>query len=69
MHKDQSGAVLVLLVDKIMLTSHAAIRRMCDSVACRRVEVLLAEDKQVRRIVLHEDHIIDNGVVLRLCER
>ena len=69
MHKDQSGAVLVLLVDKIMLTSHAAIRRMCDSVACRRVEVLLAEDKQVRRIVLHEDHIIDNGVVLRWCER
>lgn len=50
MHKDQSGAVLVLLIDKMISTNHAAISRMCDSVACRRVEVLLAEHEQVRQL-------------------
>ena len=47
MHQDQSGAVVVLLVEKMMSAGHIGISRLADSVACRRVEVLLAEEDDV----------------------
>ena len=42
-HSTQSGALLTLLVDKFLMTSHLAVARLCDTIACRRVEMLLAE--------------------------
>ena len=48
-HGSQSGALLVLLVDKFLCTPHLAVARLCDSIACRRVERLLAENTEVRR--------------------
>lgn len=47
MHNEQSGAVTMLLIEKMMSSSHSGISRLCDSVACRRLEVLLSEDEQV----------------------
>ena len=45
----QSGALLTLLVDKFLHTTHLAVARLCDMIACRRVEMLLAENIQVGR--------------------
>ncbi|XP_041368406.1 huntingtin-like isoform X2 [Gigantopelta aegis] len=42
-HLSQSGALLTLLIDKFLNTHQLAVARMCDSIACRRVEMLLAE--------------------------
>ena len=55
MHKDQSGSVVVLLVEKMLSAGHCGISRLVDSVACRRVEVLLAEDSEVRVRCLNRD--------------
>ena len=46
-HLSQSGALLTLLIDKFLNTHQLAVARMCDSIACRRVEMLLAENYEV----------------------
>ena len=46
-HFSQSGTLLTLLIDKFLNTHHLAVARVCDSIACRRVEMLLAESPQV----------------------
>ncbi|XP_071090376.1 huntingtin-like isoform X1 [Haliotis cracherodii] len=43
-HLTQSGALLTLLIDKFLNTHQLAVARMCDTIACRRVEMLLAEN-------------------------
>ena len=47
-HMSQSGTLLTLLVDKFLHTNHLAVARLCDMIACRRVEMLLAENVQVK---------------------
>ncbi|XP_060568114.1 huntingtin-like isoform X3 [Ruditapes philippinarum] len=47
-HFSQSGALLTLLIDKFLCSHHLAVSRACDSIACRRVEMLLAESPQER---------------------
>ncbi|XP_019635502.1 PREDICTED: huntingtin-like [Branchiostoma belcheri] len=42
-HLTQSGTLLTLLIDKFLQTPHHALARMCDSLACRRVEMILAQ--------------------------
>ncbi|KAM9142851.1 huntingtin isoform 5-T5 [Pangshura tecta] len=41
-HLSQSGAVLMLYVDKLLCTPFRVLARMVDTLACRRVEMLLA---------------------------
>ncbi|XP_069797989.1 huntingtin isoform X3 [Narcine bancroftii] len=45
-HLSQSGAVLMLYVDKLISTPFRVLARMVDTLACRRVEMLLAESLQ-----------------------
>ncbi|KAJ8383153.1 hypothetical protein SKAU_G00039310 [Synaphobranchus kaupii] len=45
-HLSQSGALLILYVDKLMNTPFRVLARMVDTLACRRVEMLLAETLQ-----------------------
>ncbi|XP_036083329.1 huntingtin isoform X3 [Rousettus aegyptiacus] len=45
-HLSQSGAVLTLYVDKLLRTPFRALARMVDTLACRRVEMLLAANLQ-----------------------
>jgi len=53
-HKEQSGPLLTLLIDELLAARHAGVRRLWDSVACRRVEMLLAEDKNVSMVTLNQ---------------
>lgn len=46
-HLSQSGAVLTLYVDKLLCTPFRVLARMVDTLACRRVEMLLAATLQV----------------------
>lgn len=46
-HLSQSGAVLTLYVDKLLCTPFRVLARMVDTLACRRVEMLLAANLQV----------------------
>ncbi|XP_031415878.1 huntingtin isoform X2 [Clupea harengus] len=46
MHLSQSGALLLLYVDKLLNTPFRVLARMVDTLACRRVEMLLAETLQ-----------------------
>lgn len=46
-HLSQSGAVLALYVDKLLCTPFRVLARMVDTLACRRVEMLLAANLQV----------------------
>lgn len=46
-HLSQSGSLLVLYVDKLLNTPFRVLARMVDTLACRRVEMLLAETLQV----------------------
>lgn len=46
-HLSQSGSLLMLYVDKLLSTPFRVLARMVDTLACRRVEMLLAETKQV----------------------
>ncbi|XP_028832755.1 huntingtin isoform X3 [Denticeps clupeoides] len=46
MHLSQSGALLMLYVDKLLNTPFRVLARMVDTLACRRVEMLLAETLQ-----------------------
>ncbi|XP_053314203.1 huntingtin [Spea bombifrons] len=48
-HLSQSGAVLLLYVDKLLCTPFRVLARMVDTLACRRVEMLLAAPAQVHR--------------------
>ncbi|XP_050803209.1 huntingtin isoform X2 [Gopherus flavomarginatus] len=45
-HLSQSGAVLMLYVDKLLCTPFRVLARMVDTLACRRVEMLLAATLQ-----------------------
>ncbi|XP_041041506.1 huntingtin isoform X4 [Carcharodon carcharias] len=45
-HLSQSGAVLMLYIDKLISTPFRVLARMVDTLACRRVEMLLAESLQ-----------------------
>lgn len=49
-HLSQSGSLLMLYVDKLLSTPFRVLARMVDTLACRRVEMLLAETKQVHLI-------------------
>lgn len=56
-HLSQSGTLLTLLIDKFLNTNHLAVARVCDMIACRRVEMLLAENIEVRaQISYRSDH-------------
>ena len=46
-HLSQSGSLLMLYVDKLLSTPFRVLARMVDTLACRRVEMLLAETLQV----------------------
>lgn len=46
-HLSQSGAVLTLYVDRLLCTPFRVLARMVDTLACRRVEMLLAANVQV----------------------
>ncbi|XP_061581949.1 huntingtin isoform X1 [Cololabis saira] len=45
-HLTQSGSLLMLYVDKLLSTPFRVLARMVDTLACRRVEMLLAETLQ-----------------------
>ncbi|ESO95031.1 hypothetical protein LOTGIDRAFT_160793 [Lottia gigantea] len=45
-HLSQSGSLLQLLIDKFLNTHQLSIARMCDTIACRRVEMLLIESEE-----------------------
>lgn len=45
-HLSQSGCLLLLYVDKLLCTPFRVLARMVDTLACRRVEMLLAETLQ-----------------------
>ncbi|XP_062068838.1 huntingtin isoform X1 [Lepus europaeus] len=45
-HLSQSGAVLTLYVDRLLCTPFRVLARMVDTLACRRVEMLLAASVQ-----------------------
>ncbi|XP_061440675.1 huntingtin [Rhineura floridana] len=45
-HLSQSGAVLILYVDKLLCTPFRVLARIVDTLACRRVEMLLAAPVQ-----------------------
>lgn len=51
-HLSQSGAVLTLYVDKLLRTPFRVLARMVDTLACRRVEMLLAANLQVLKKTL-----------------
>ncbi|GAB6024871.1 hypothetical protein CHUAL_009985 [Chamberlinius hualienensis] len=55
-HRSQSGALLTLLIERFLPTSHLAVARMCASMACRRVEMLLAEaaEESVNHFTLND---------------
>lgn len=52
-HLSQSGALLMLYVDKLLSTPFRVLARMVDTLACRRVEMLLAETLQVTHTHTH----------------
>ncbi|XP_056004424.1 huntingtin-like isoform X2 [Ostrea edulis] len=43
-HLSQTGALLTLLIDKFLNTHHLSVTRLCDTIACHRVEMLLADN-------------------------
>ncbi|XP_061171379.1 huntingtin-like isoform X1 [Saccostrea echinata] len=43
-HLSQTGALLTLLIDKFLNTHHLSVARLCDTIACHRVEMLLADN-------------------------
>ncbi|KAG1678706.1 Huntingtin [Nymphon striatum] len=42
-HASQTGSLLTLLVDKFLNTHQLSLARMCDTMVCHRIEMLLAE--------------------------
>ncbi|XP_031196973.1 huntingtin isoform X2 [Mastomys coucha] len=56
-HLSQSGAVLTLYVDRLLGTPFRALARMVDTLACRRVEMLLAANLQSSMAQLPEEEL------------
>lgn len=50
-HLSQTGALLTLLIDKFLNTHHLSVARLCDTIACHRVEMLLADNFEVHKFV------------------
>jgi len=48
-HLGQSGALVTLLVECFLGTHRLALARIADSIACRRLEMLLADVAEVTR--------------------
>lgn len=65
-HLSQSGSLLMLYVDKLLSTPFRVLARMVDTLACRRVEMLLAETLQVQLLSWFCENlwIISNGSLL-----
>ncbi|KAM7156171.1 huntingtin isoform 1-T1 [Molossus nigricans] len=71
-HLSQSGAVLTLYVDKLLCTPFRVLARMVDTLACRRVEMLLAADLQssmaqlpVEELSRIQEHLQSSGLAHR----
>ncbi|XP_059532788.1 huntingtin isoform X1 [Myotis daubentonii] len=71
-HLSQSGAVLTLYVDKLLCTPFRALARMVDTLACRRVEMLLAANLQssvaqlpVEELNRIQEHLQSRGLAHR----
>nr|XP_033806283.1 huntingtin isoform X5 [Geotrypetes seraphini] len=71
-HLSQSGAVLMLYVDKLLCTPFRVLARMVDTLACRRVEMLLAATLQnsIAQLPIEElDRIQEHLQSSRLAQR
>ncbi|XP_029462586.1 huntingtin [Rhinatrema bivittatum] len=71
-HLSQSGAVLMLYVDKLLCTPFRVLARMVDTLACRRVEMLLAATLQnsITQLPIEEldriqEHLQSSGLAQR----
>ncbi|ELK32965.1 Huntingtin [Myotis davidii] len=71
-HLSQSGAVLTLYVDKLLCTPFRVLARMVDTLACRRVEMLLAANFQssvaqlpVEELNRVQEHLQSRGLAHR----
>ncbi|CAI5783568.1 huntingtin isoform X1 [Podarcis lilfordi] len=71
-HLSQSGAVLILYVDKLLRTPFRVLARMVDTLACRRVEMLLAATVQnstaqlpVEELDRIQEYLQNTGLALR----
>ncbi|XP_070613102.1 huntingtin isoform X1 [Erythrolamprus reginae] len=71
-HLSQSGAVLVLYVDKLLSTPFRVLAHMVDTLACRRVEMLLAASVQnstaqlpVEELDRIQEHLQNTGLAHR----
>ncbi|XP_036183442.1 huntingtin isoform X2 [Myotis myotis] len=71
-HLSQSGAVLTLYADKLLCTPFRALARMVDTLACRRVEMLLAANLQssvaqlpVEELNRIQEHLQSRGLAHR----
>uniref|UniRef100_A0A8C6R2D9 Huntingtin n=1 Tax=Nannospalax galili TaxID=1026970 RepID=A0A8C6R2D9_NANGA len=71
-HLSQSGAVLTLYVDRLLSTPFRALARMVDTLACRRVEMLLAANLQssmaqlpVEELNRIQEHLQSSGLAQR----
>ncbi|XP_016051293.1 PREDICTED: huntingtin isoform X2 [Miniopterus natalensis] len=71
-HLSQSGAVLTLYVDKLLCTPFRVLARMVDTLACRRVEMLLAANLQssmaqlpVEELNRIQEHLQSSGLAHR----
>ncbi|EGV91588.1 Huntingtin protein [Cricetulus griseus] len=71
-HLSQSGAVLTLYVDRLLGTPFRALARMVDTLACRRVEMLLAANLQssmaqlpVEELNRIQEHLQNSGLAQR----
>ncbi|MEQ2162765.1 hypothetical protein GOODEAATRI_023128, partial [Goodea atripinnis] len=71
-HLSQSGSLLMLYVDKLLNTPFRVLARMVDTLACRRVEMLLAETLQnsiaqlpVEELERIQEYLQTSGLALR----
>ncbi|KAM4854776.1 huntingtin [Thomomys bottae] len=71
-HLSQSGAVLTLCVDRLLGTPFRALARTADTLACRRVEMLLAANLQssmaqlpVEELNRIQEHLQNTGLAQR----
>ncbi|ELR57297.1 Huntingtin, partial [Bos mutus] len=71
-HLSQSGAVLMLYVDKLLCTPFRVLARMVDTLACRRVEMLLAANLQsstaqlpAEELIRIQEHLQSSGLAQR----
>lgn len=68
-HLSQSGSLLMLYVDKLLRTPFRVLARMVDTLACRRVEMLLAETLQVQAFSSFWSNIRNELFVTQCCSR